>query len=272
MPTYSVDLLINLLASLLFFVLGFGVSRIVRHCSLGAPLRRTWQLKPNTDKHIDVQIIAATLSQQENAYDRPGTGMGEVQAYAAVRESLLAAYGDGLRLRFTFSRDYLSQLDLSPKNEPAHVISLGGRKYNEVTAYFRDRYSQLPLWVEHNGREPVEVVLCRGEEQKRYRPVFRDGELTTDYGIVSRLPALGGNRDSTVFLVEGVRTYGVGAAGLLFLPPLISELHTLTKQAKCRYWQALVTIDVGSPDAIPRLLTSVFRPLDDAIESQEVLS
>ena len=153
MPDHSVDLLINLVASLIFFVLGFVVSKLVRHFSLGAPLRRIWQLRPNADKHIHLQVIAATLSQQENAYDRPGTGMGEVQAYAAVRESLLAAYGDGLRLRFTFSRDYLSQLALSPKNEPAHVISLGGRKYNEVTAYFRDRYSS-PRWKSRFHRIP----------------------------------------------------------------------------------------------------------------------
>lgn len=257
---HSGDLLINLLASLIFFLVGLAAARVWEWFQLRAA-RRVWSLTRQEKRQVRVQVIAATLSEQVNKYDRHGTGMGEVQAYGAVQKSLQEAYGENLQLRFSFSRDFLRPIDVSVGKEPSHVIVLGSKKYNEVTKDFHDRYPDLPLSIDFQDGEPVAIADKRSGA--RYEPTFANGELTRDYGIVSRLPVTRGQGEGpTVFLIEGIRTYGVGAGGRLLLPRLVSQLQGLAKQAekhakkhpKKHYWQALFRVEVGSVDQTPILV------------------
>lgn len=254
------DLLINLLASLIFFLAGLVAPRVWEWFRPGAA-RRVWSLTRQEKRQVRVQVVAATLSEQVNQYDRHGTGMGEVEAYGAVQESLKESYGKDLQLQFSFSRDFLRPIDVSVGKKPPHVIVLGSKKYNEVTKDFHDRYPDLPLYIDFQDGEPMAIADKRSGV--RYEPTFVNSELTRDYGIVSRLPVTRGlGEGPTVFLIEGIRTYGVGAGGRLLLPRLVSQLRGLAKQAekhakkhpKKHYWQALFRVEVGSVDQTPILV------------------
>lgn len=258
---YAIDLGINLAAAFIVFLLGFAANQAWRWYRLSKPLEHLWSLSTDTNNHVSVQVIVATLIEKVNGYDRYGTGMGEAKAYAAVRESLLDAYGDTLRLKFDFSRDFASNSRILFDDEEPHIISLGGPKYNSTAKRLHAHFSDLPLYVDHVNGEPDAIVDRR--LNIRYQPKLDDNKNPLeDYGLISRLPSDGGNRKVVVYLIEGVRTYGVAAAGQLFVPPLVKELQLLVKQAPRGYWQALVRIQVDGVSSTPVLIKESFVALD----------
>lgn len=194
--------------------------------------------------------------------------MGEAKAYAFVRESLSDTYGEKVDLQFGFSDDFAGKSNATLDGEEPHIISLGGPKYNAIAKRLHEHFSDLPLYVDHVDGEPEAIVDRR--LNTRYEPRFDDNKnLIEDYGLVSRLPPDGGNGKVVVFLIEGIRTYGVAAAGQLFVPPLVKELHSLVKQAPHGYWQALVRTQVGGTSSTPILVKHSFVALDSQGRSLE---
>jgi hypothetical protein len=83
------DLLINLLASLLWFILGLFVYHASRMFIFIQPTKKLWNLQNNKNLII---CVAASAQIDTGKYLRPTTGIGQVRAIGYIIESLSAAY------------------------------------------------------------------------------------------------------------------------------------------------------------------------------------
>jgi len=123
------DLLINLLASLLWFILGLFVYHASRIFIFIQPTKKLWNLQNNKNLII---CVAASAQIDTGKYLRPTTGIGQVRAIGYIIESLSAAYDVKIE-------NILLSTDQVQKQIEKDLIVLGGPKNNEITKLFLEK-------------------------------------------------------------------------------------------------------------------------------------
>lgn len=263
------DLSINLLAAFIGFVGGALTIRLISFWRNRRALGKVWNLSDTSWKSFirlrpssqateqQVFLTVTKLTHVTEDYERPGTGIGEVQAYLFATESLTATYGDTIRSELEYSDDF------PERHLDNNIISIGGPKHNTVTETFRRRFSRLPL------RFVYEEGTARCVMDKRtdttYEPRLQLLGNRVDYGVVSRLPNPYSSSESrsVLFLLEGAHTYGLAAAGRILTKEYSSDLVSKIKKSKTGYWQALVRTAVGGMQVRPTLVEDGFVPLGE---------
>lgn len=74
--------------------------------------------------------------------------------------------------------------------------------------------TRLKRWQYGKWRVPHTQTICRREDRKVLRPDSRDGEQTSDYPFVTRLP--GQQPGTTTTILAGLHSPGTGSAERLF--------------------------------------------------------
>jgi hypothetical protein len=274
-------IIINLLSSLILIVAAFVVARWRELFSRSKPIRRVWGL--NADS-TDLYLVVADLSPkdatpderaasdlgtfEEAPYQRgdaarkllPYTGLGELRGVISISQSLPVGYPTKARnVTLAFSRNFVT------RGEIGDVISLGGPKYNELTAQLKD---QERLCFDFNLSDPATPLVEErydGASPVIYRPIragspnagdLRRGVKELDYGVITRLP----NPDDpsySVLLLEGAGTYGVEGCAQALTLAHIRDFAKYSRALQHGHWQALVEVEVRVAGITPRLIKVV---------------
>lgn len=240
MPSDFRDLSINIVASLVWLLLGITLRILYELYSKRRPIARIWGLRSSKK---DLSIAVSTLTPQKTGeYRRPMTGLGELQSVSFIRESLIEAYGTRRTVNICFS-------DRFPEGELLNdVISIGGTDHNHITRYFSKIY-ELPVGCEDI---PHTVVVDRALG-KTYTPVIENSEIKIDYGIVSRIPNPL-NPKNVVILIDGSHTYGLAGAARLMTEAFNEQLIREIKRTRSPYWQAVVLTRTHGAQEFPELV------------------
>ena len=267
LPDSLQDLLINLLAGIFLLLIGALIGWLISFWRNRRTLGKIWNLSdadwksliklgPSSQRAGQQVFLAMTkLTHITEDYERPGTGIGEVQAYVFALESLTATYRDAIRSELDYGDDF------PERHLDNNIISIGGPKHNRVTKSFRECFSRLPLGFVYGEGRACCVVDKRTDTI--YEPRLQLLGNKVDYGVLSRLPNPYSPREdrNVLFLVEGAHTYGLAAAGRILTTKFSSDLVSNIKKSKSEYWQALVRTRVGNMQVYPSLVADGFVPL-----------
>jgi hypothetical protein len=121
------SVLINLLSSAIWLVLGVLAARAVYRVRIVKPARNLWQIGDIKELII---VAAHGTTTHTGEYARPATGIGQISALASVIDSLSKAYG-----KLPVKNIYLSTDQLQDRLEN-DLLLLGGPKNNKISAHF----------------------------------------------------------------------------------------------------------------------------------------
>ncbi len=173
------DLIINLLANLIWAILGAFLVKVISIYRVIRPLRNSWQIS-NIKELI---IITSSTSTDTGEYMRLSTGVGQVRALAFVTESLYKAYG-----ALSVKNIFLSTDQLHERLEN-DLILLGGPKNNEIVANYLDFIeNNQPImfangsfyWRKKTGNKWID------KDGERLHGQTEGGKVIRDYGFIIR--------------------------------------------------------------------------------------
>jgi hypothetical protein len=241
METTFQDIFNDLLASLIWFLLGIVLSSIYFYLIRKLPMKRLWQYKI---RKPTIFLSITSLNPQKAAeYKRPTTGIGELEGVSFVRESLIAAYGNSVLIQLVFSNNF-PETGLT-----GNIISIGGAKYNQTTQLFSKNLS-LPINFVYDPK----TYLIDSETSTEYYPEIDSDGIVTDFGLLIKIPNPY-QKNKSVLLVRGAHTFGVAGAARLLTPTYSSELIQEIVQSREEYWQAVVETTVHGSQVFPKLVT-----------------
>jgi hypothetical protein len=274
-------IIINLLSSLVLITAAFIVARWRELFSRSRPIRSVWRLNADSD---DLYLVVADLSPKgasapaasgsdlgdvgrfEEAANQhsdnarkllPYTGLGELRGVISISQSLPIGYPNKARnVMLVFSRDFVA------RSETGDTISLGGPKYNELTAQMKDRER---LCFDFNLSDPSFPLVEERHDNAQtttHQPIragsarasgLRRGVKELDYGIITRLPNPADPRNG-VLLLEGAGTYGVEGCAKVLTLAHIRDFAKYSRILKHGHWQALIEVEVRAASITPRLV------------------
>lgn len=204
------SLLINLLASLIWFILGLAAYHMGRLIVSVQPVKKLWNLGNNKNLII---CVAASAQIDTGKYLRPTTGIGQVRAIGYIIESLSAAYDVKIENIFLSTDQVQRQIEKD-------LIVLGGPKNNEIARLFLDKFSEMGIVQQNENR----IHWLHGE-QKTYEGTTQNGVVVKDYGLIIRVANPFSSLKKTSFsLFTGCHTFGTIAAAKYFTENYIREI------------------------------------------------
>jgi len=212
------SVLINLLSSAIWLVLGLLTAKAIYRVRIVRPARNLWQIT-NIKELIIVAAHGVTTNTGE--YARPATGIGQIRALASVIQSLNKAYG-----KLTVRNIYLSSDQLQERIEN-DLLLLGGPKNNKISAHFLSLIRGCqPLvevnhrfyWRSHSGRGWIE------KDAREFHGTVENGRVIRDFGIGVRMNSPFTSQKRTVILIAGSHTYGLVAAAKYFTEQVCKDL------------------------------------------------
>lgn len=234
----------NLLIGLVVNALWLGIVLTAGH-SYGLFKRNScatyWRSeRGNRQLYATVSVVPTVASTKE--YRRPATGLGELQAYAAVVESLYAAR----KSKVLHSVSLANALPAGALS--ASVVSIGGSRLNSVTELY---LGCLELEFEVKDVAPKHIIDTRSGDV--FESQQRGGQIVVDYGVLTsiRNPFAPKRR---VHVLQGAHTFGTAACGLILAPEHIGSLLTATKGLRGRDWQAVVRGVVHGTEVFPEVV------------------
>jgi len=123
---FIIDQLLNLVTSLIWIILGIGVTYLGRYSFIVIPAKRLWGFL-FSDKII---ICTATTKSDTGEYLRPSTGIGQVRALAVIITSLNKAYR-----KVNFKRILLSEDEIKHNIED-DLLYWGDQKIIKLQNFF----------------------------------------------------------------------------------------------------------------------------------------
>ncbi len=212
------DLFINLLASLIWFLLGLFVYHTSRLFILIKPTKKLWNLY--NQKNLII-CVAASAQIDTGRYLRPTTGIGQVRAIGYIIESLSAAYDVKIENIFLSTDQVQKQIEKD-------LIVLGGPKNNEISKLFLEKIKNLKI-VQQNS----DGIQWLKNGEKTYAGLTENGVIIKDYGLIIRIENPFSSINKTSFcLFTGCHTYGTIAAAKYFTENYIKDIKIYTKKKK----------------------------------------
>ena len=233
------DLLINLLASFIWFVIGYAFYHFSRFQRVIKPTTRLWNIKD----YKNLIICAATSTKTDTGhYVRPATGIGQLRALGYAVESLSKAYD--LKIQNILLSD-----DQVQKQIEKDIIILGGPKNNIIARLFLDKLRTIKEVADQDGNT-IKWILPN--EEKEFNGSRKNKEVVKDYGLIIRTknPFTSAQNRTSVCLFTGCHTYGTIAAAKYFTNFYIKKAGIFSKLKENIF--LLVECDVvdGFPVAI----------------------
>jgi hypothetical protein len=195
------DLFVNLLASFIWFILGYVFYYGSRLFIVIKPTKRLWKIKDPKS----LIIVAATSAVTDTGhYERPATGIGQMRALGYAIESLNKAYEIKIQNIF-LSKDHIHNLI---END---LIILGGPKNNAVAKLFLDKLLSNNVVIANQEGNVIKWLLQNKEKD------FTAEEKNKDYGLIIRAKnPFGYHKNTSICLFTGCHTYGTMAAAKYF--------------------------------------------------------
>lgn len=219
------DIVINLLANLVWMLIGIGVLKTVTFFHRTLPLRKLWSLSKPENVVICVPCSTETQTSQ---YIRPATGIGQVKAIAFLVTSLYRTY-DKVNLK-----DIYFSTDSIEKEIENDLIILGGPKNNQFSRRFLELIEdKQPATMKTRGN--VDTILWRNKKKQswveknaeEFLGISKEGVIEKDFGLIIRTANPFSSKTSTVLFLAGSHTYGTLAASKYFTDGLLSEIRKL---------------------------------------------
>lgn len=228
---------INIVASLVFFVLGNIASYFYRLYKFIKPIERLWRiLDPK-----NLIICAATSTKTDTGkYVRPATGIGQVRALGSSIESLSRAYDVKIQ-NILFSDDQVQ------KQIEKDIIILGGPKTNSIAKLFLDKLRETKDVVYQ-----IDNTICwnvRNEEKEFNAIEDNRKNVLKDYGLVIRgqNQFCNQSKKTTFCLFTGCHTYGTIAAAKYFTEEHIKSMKIFSKSPK----NVIILVECDIIDGFP---------------------
>src|SRR6266700_2589966 len=199
-------ILVNLISSAIWLILGVLTARAVYRLRVVRPARNLWQI---ADIKGLIIVASHATTTHTGEYARPATGIGNIRALASVVESLNKAYG-----KLTVRNIYLSTDQLQDRLEN-DLLLLGGPKNNKISAHFLGLIKGCQPLVEVNQRFYWRTHSGRGWNEKgaqEFHGKVENDQVIKDFGIGVRMISPFTSEKRTVILIAGSHTYGVVAA------------------------------------------------------------
>ena len=238
------------IGGLVSYLVAFGAGGITKatvdYFRKQAPLRRLWGL----ERGSEILVVLSEIPRNDPGHTEITTGLGEIEAYEAVTRSLARAYGASNPVKSLFCGSFAWGFHAQTK---AHIVSIGGPKYNKLTEGTSGRVPEVPFKL-HKQEDGEWVVLdTRTRSGVVHRSIKQSNEIMIDYGLISRLPRGDSPDEGVILLIEGIHTFGVAGAGKALTGKHASDLAKEIKKHRCRYWQALIETEVrGGQAPAPR--------------------
>lgn len=213
------DLLVNILASAVWALLGALMYRVYGIISNVLPRKKLWQLRDPSNVIISVSSNRAF----DGYYLRPGAGAGHMQALGLVLVSLTQTYKGTGAQNVSLSTDKLSGRIIE-----YDLILLGGPEHNQLTERFLHLVGdECPAYQSGN------VISWRnsnGEREEYLAETNEKGEIVQDYAIVMRTANPFSTVKGTVVLLSGCHTYGTLAAARYFTENVYDAIRNKSKK------------------------------------------
>lgn len=205
------DILTNLAANLIWFLIGGGAISAYRFFFQVLPTKRLWQLR---DPSKAVICISTSSVVDTGKYNRPTVGIGQVRGLTIISSSLSRSYNIQVKNILLSEDQVLDRIE----ND---VILVGGPEHNRLTRRFLDRLSGSGLAI----ADQVDNVIYwkKTPEEEVFTPVTIDQRVERDYGLIIRMANPFASSDTTVCLFSGTHTYGTIAAARFFTETLQRE-------------------------------------------------
>lgn len=201
------ELLINVLGSALWALLGAAGYTLLTFLNRVLPGRRLWRLRD--PKNI---LICVSANKTHDGYSfRPGTGVGHIHALGLALFSLSKSYKGIGAENILFSTDALRG------REENDFLLLGGPNHNVWTARVIQMLkemlgSELPVDQSDNS-----IEWNDGEGIRQFESTTRDGEIVHDYGLIVRMNNPFSRHKHTLVVLSGCHSYGTLAAARYFI-------------------------------------------------------
>lgn len=202
------DIIVNLIANSIWAFLGVISVYIYRLLFSILPTRRLWRIKNPNELII---CVSTSENTDTGEYNRPATGIGQVQALAYIFPSLNSAYS-GIQIRNIL----LSEESLKDGMEK-DLIVLGGPKNNQITRKILDKIRHL-----HCINQTENGIFWLAQPQPQlFKPEIINKIVVKDYGIILRMKnpcsRSKNTNGNTICLFSGCHTYGTIAAARCFV-------------------------------------------------------
>lgn len=212
------DIVISLIASVIWVFFGFFANRLRKYISLIYPSKRLWQLKQPENF---IMCIANSTITDTGSYYRPATGIGQVKAVAALTVSIKNTYK-----QTHIDYIYMSTDQLHNKIEN-DLILIGGTKNNSISkSYLELMKDEQPLQMDLNEF----VWSNKDEDIEIFAGKTVDKEVVYDYGVIMRTyNPFSDNKATTAILIAGSHTFGTVAASRYFIENIIKNKSIVEK-------------------------------------------
>lgn len=214
------DLLINIFASVIWFLFGVTGLWVSKKIVIVIPLKKIWRIR---NPKALVICIATSTKTDTGDYFRPATGVGQARSLAIVYASLSKTYKDIQVKNILLSIDPI-------QNQIEHdLILLGGPKNNEFSRIFLKKIEQFNI---ANQSESI-IYWLHNKSQDTFVGSTNEKKVTTDYGLIIRMqnPFVTSSEKSSIILLSGSHTYGTIAAAKYFTENLVKE-HLFFRSTK----------------------------------------
>lgn len=214
------DLLINIFASIIWFLFGVTGLWMSKKIVIVMPLKKIWRIRSPKELVI---CIATSTKTDTGEYFRPATGVGQARSLAIVYASLSKAYKNIQVKNILLSIDPI-------QNQIEHdLILLGGPKNNDFSRILLKKIEQLKIVNQNEST----IYWLHNNSQDSYIGTTNDKRVTTDYGLIIRMenPFVTHSAKPSIILLSGSHTYGTIAAAKYFTENLVKE-HLLLSSTK----------------------------------------
>lgn len=214
-----IDILTNLAADLIWFVLGGIVTIIARYFYIVFPTKRLWGLY-EPEKTI---ICTATTKDNTGIYLRPATGIGQLKAITHIVTSLNKAYK-----KFNFKNILSSEEEIKQSIEN-DIILLGGPKNNQITKLFFKNFDNYNLVLQDDEEDSA---IYWQKTNKIFRGKTDENDIVVkDYGIIIKTDNFfSTDKNTKILLFSGCHTYGTIAAARYFCESVQKKLKWKKKK------------------------------------------
>ncbi len=215
------EIIISLIASIIWLFLGLFTSKFKQYISLTKPSRRLWKLK-QPDSFI--MCIANSTITDTGKYNRPATGIGQVKAVATLTVSIKNTYKQTDKQKYR-NYIYMSSDQLHEKIED-DIILIGGTKNNIISKKYLLAMKDIqPLQMDTN-----KFIWSNDNNIEIFSGKTVNKKVVEDYGVIMRTyNPFSDEKATTAVLIAGSHTYGTIAASRYFIENLIKNIDIVKK-------------------------------------------
>lgn len=210
------NILLNIISSIIFVLLGFLINRISTIYFVIKPTKRLWRIKNSKELLL---CIATSTQIDTGEYYKPATGIGQVRAIGVVIESLSKAYSIKIR-------NILLSIDQVQNQIEKDIIIFGGPKNNSISKLLLEKIRHLNIVTQDESS--IDWLLQHPKQS--FSGISVKNIVTKDFGLAIRMKNPFDTRGQTyITLFSGCHTYGIIAVSQYFTKYLKNEYKGLKK-------------------------------------------